>query len=138
MAELKTTQNEMSVSAFLDGIEHTKRQADTRSVCDLIARITGWKAKMWGSAIIGFGAYESNNGGRWMMVGLSPRKTSLSVYIMPGFSGFSDLMSKLGKHKTGKSCLYINKLEDVDQTVLEKLIIQSIDVMKGRYTWADE
>ena len=142
MSDLKTKQNEASVSAFLDGIEHAKRKADTIAVCDLMARITGWKAKMWGKSIIGFGAYEyryeSGRSGRWMIVGLSPRKASLTVYIMPGFAGFPDLMKKLGKYKTGRSCLYINKLEDVDQTVLEELILKSIDVMKDRYTWADE
>lgn len=142
MTELKTKQNDASVAAFLDGIEHVKRQADTRAVCGLMAQTTGWKATMWGKTIIGFGAYEyryeSGRSGRWMMVGLSPRKTSLTVYIMPGFAGFADLMKKLGKYKTGKSCLYINKLEDVDQSILEKLIVQSIDVMKDRYSWADE
>ena len=142
MTELKTKQNDASVTAFLDGIEHVKRQADTRAVCDLMTQATGWKAKMWGKTIIGFGAYEyryeSGRSGRWMMVGLSPRKTSLTVYIMPGFADFPGLMKKLGKYKTGKSCLYINKLEDVDQAILEELIIKSIDVMKDRYTWAAE
>lgn len=138
MAELKTTQNEASVAAFLDSVDHAKRQADARAVCDLIASVTGWKAKMWGKAIIGFGAYDSANGGRWMMVGLSPRKTSLSVYIMPGFSEFSGLLSKLGKYKTGKSCLYINKLEDIDLAVLEQLVVESIETMKARYSWGDQ
>jgi len=142
MAELKTQQNDASVAAFLDGIEHIKRQEDTRTVCEMMARATGWKAKMWGKTIIGFGAYdykyESGRGGRFMIVGLSPRKASLTVYIMPGFSGFPELMSKLGKYKTGRSCLYINKLEDVDQSVLEQLVVQSVDVMKGLYSWSDE
>jgi len=142
MSELKTKQNDASVTKFLHGIDHAKRQTDARAVCDLMAQLTGWKAKMWGKSIIGFGAYEycyeSGRSGRWMMVGLSPRKTSLSVYIMPGFAGFPDLMKKLGKYKTGKSCLYINKLEDVDQSVLEELIVKSIDVMKERYSWTDE
>lgn len=142
MAELKTKQNDASVDAFLDAIEHSKRQADTRAVCDLMTRTTGWKAKMWGKSIIGFGAYEyryeSGRSGRWMIVGLSPRKTSLTVYIMPGFSGFPELMSKIGKYKTGKSCLYINKLEDVDMSVLQELIAQSVEVMKDRYSWAAE
>lgn len=142
MAELKTQQNDASVETFLDGIEHKKRQADTRAVCTLMARTTGWQAKMWGKSIIGFGAYdykyESGRGGRWMIVGLSPRKTSLTVYIMPGFAGFPELMSKIGKYKIGKSCLYINKLEDVDLSILEQLIAQSVEVMKDRYSWAAE
>lgn len=142
MAELKTKQNEASVEAFLDGIEHVKRQADARVVVDMMTRITGWQAKMWGKSIIGFGAYdykyESGRSGRWMIVGLSPRKASLTVYIMPGFSGFPELMTRIGKYKTGRSCLYINKLEDVNLSVLEQLIAQSVDVMKDRYSWAAE
>lgn len=142
MTELKTKQNEAPVAAFLGGIENEKRQADARAVCDLITGAIGWKAKMWGKSIIGFGAYEyryeSGRSGRWMMVGLSPRKTSLTVYVMPGFAGFPELMSKLGKYKTGKSCLYINKLEDVDLAVLEQLVVESVEIMKDRYSWADE
>lgn len=142
MTELKTQQNDASVNAFLDSIENEKRRADAKVVCDLMSRVTGWKAKMWGKTIVGFGAYEyryeSGRSGRWMMVGLSPRKTSLTIYIMPGFSGFDDLMDALGKYKTGKSCLYVNKLEDIDQSVLEQLVVQSIDVMKDRYEWSDE
>lgn len=142
MAELKTQQNDAPVNAFLESIEHAKRQADTRDVCELMARTTGWQAKMWGKAIIGFGAYEyhyeSGRSGRSMMVGLSPRKTSLTVYIMPGFSNFPQLMSKLGKYKIGKSCLYINKLEDVGLPVLQELVAQSVEIMKGRYSWAVE
>lgn len=142
MTELKTQQSDASVNSFLESIEHEKRKADTVTVCDLIARLTGWNARMWGKSIIGFGAYEyhyeSGRSGRWMMVGVSPRKTSLTIYIMPGFSGFDDLMGKLGKYKTGKSCLYVNKLEDVDESVLEELVVKSIDVMKDRYEWAAE
>lgn len=141
MAELKTQQNEESVDAFLASVEHAKRQADARKVCDLMARLTGWQARMWGKTIIGFGAYDytydSGHSGRWMMVGLSPRKASLTIYIMPGFDPFPDLMEKLGKYKTGKSCLYVNKLEDIDIKVLETLIERSVEVMKGRYQWSD-
>ena len=140
MAELKTQQNDGSVEVFLDSIDHEKRQADARQVCEAMARLTGWQARMWGKSIIGFGAYdykyESGRSGRWMLTGLSPRKTALTVYIMPGFQPFPELMDKLGKYKTGKSCLYINKLEDVDSGVLEELIVKSIDVMKERYQWA--
>lgn len=140
MAELKTKQNSKSVEGFLGTVEKDKRRADAQIVLDMIKRITGWEPVMWGKSIIGFGAYTYDNasgrGGRWMMVGLSPRKTSLTIYIMPGFEPFGALMEKLGKYKTGKSCLYINKLEDIDQDVLEELIAQSIDVMKSRYEWA--
>lgn len=141
MADLKTKQNDESVSAFLASVDHPKRREDALEVCDLMSRLTGWQARMWGKSIIGFGAYdytyESGHSGRWMMVGLSPRKTSLTIYIMPGFKPFPDLMEKLGKYKTGKSCLYVNKLEDIDIGVLEELIKQSIDVMKERYSWSE-
>lgn len=141
MADLKTKQNDESVSAFLEALDHPKRKADALEVCGLMSRLTGWQARMWGKSIVGFGAYdytyESGHSGRWMMVGLSPRKSSLTIYIMPGFKPFPELMEKLGKYKTGKSCLYINKLEDIDVGVLEKLIAQSVDVMKERYTWSE-
>lgn len=141
MAELKTKQNDASVDAFIASIEHEKRQKDTEAVCQLMSEITGWPARMWGKSIIGFGAYEykydSGHSGRWAMVGLSPRKTSLTIYIMPGFEPFPELMEKLGKYKTGKSCLYVNKLEDIDVEVLKDLVVQSVDVMKDRYSWSD-
>lgn len=140
MAELKTQQNDASVNDFLKSISHEKRKADSKAVCDLMARVTGWQAKMWGKSIIGFGAYDytydSGHSGRWMIVGLSPRKTALTIYIMPGFKPFPELMDKLGKYKTGKSCLYVNKLEDIDTKVLEELVGQSVEVMKQRYQWS--
>lgn len=142
MAELKTQQNDASVTRFLENIENPKRKADCKTVCALMAQLTGWPAKMWGKSIIGFGAYDycydSGHSGRWMMVGLSPRKSSLTIYIMPGFSGFPDLMAKIGKYKTGRSCLYVNKLEDIDLVVLGELIEKSVDVMKDRYSWSVE
>lgn len=97
----------------------------------MMERITGEKPKMWGSSIVGFGdvhyKYESGREGDWFGVGFSPRKTSLTLYIMPGFSEYRPLMAKLGKFKTGKSCLYINKLSDVDHDVLEELIAKSYE-----------
>lgn len=141
MAEVKTKQNDASVDTFIAAIEHDKRREDTEAVCQLMSEITGWQARMWGKSIIGFGAYdytyESGHSGRWAMVGLSPRKSSLTIYIMPGFQPFPDLMAKLGKYKTGKSCLYVNKLEDVDVDVLKDLVIQSVNVMKDRYSWSE-
>ena len=140
MAEQKTQQNDSSVEDFLTKVDNKKRQADARQVCDLMARLTGWQARMWGTSIIGFGAYdytyESGHSGRWMITGLSPRKSALTVYIMPGFEPFAAQMETLGKYKTGKSCLYINKLEAVDLDVLEDLIVKSVEVMKDRYQWA--
>lgn len=137
MAELKTQENDISVDDFLAGVEHKKRREDSFVVKEILERLTGEPAKMWGSSIVGFGTYEykypSGRSGRWMMGGFSPRKAALTLYIMPGFSQYEELLLKLGKHKTGKSCLYINKLEDVDRDVLEQLITLSFDHMKEKY-----
>lgn len=103
----------------------------------MMRRATGKRARMWGSSIIGFGKYhykyESGREGDYALVALSPRKQNLVVYIMPGFDTFPALMKKLGKYKTGKSCLYLNKLDDVDHAVLEQLIGDSVKVMRKRY-----
>lgn len=138
MAELKTKENDASVDEFLASVEHTKRREDAFKIKETMERLTGCAPKMWGSSIVGFGAYDytykSGHSGRWAMTGFSPRKTALTVYIMPGFSKYDALMAKLGKYKTGKSCLYINKLEDIDQAVLEELISLSFERMKEIYT----
>ena len=101
-------------------------------------RATGKNAKMWGSSMVGYGKYhykyDSGREGDFMLTGFSPRKQNLAIYIMPGFKDFGALMKKLGKYKTGKSCLYINKLEDVDEKVLEQLITRSVKVMRERYS----
>ena len=137
MAENKTRPNKASVTAFLNGIEDKRKRADARKVAAMMRKATGCRARMWGSSIVGYGKYHykyaSGREGDWALVGFSPRKQNLAVYIMPGFSGFASLMKKLGKHKTGKSCLYINKLEDVDESVLEELIVKSVEVMRERY-----
>lgn len=137
MAALKTQENEASVDDFLAAVVHHKRREDSLIIKGIMERLTGQPAKMWGTAIIGFGAYDytypTGNSGRWMMTGFSPRKTALTLYIMPGFSKYETLMSRLGKYKTGKSCLYINKLEDVDMLVLEELITLSFQHMKENY-----
>ena len=134
MAELKTKKNDASVERFLSSVEHPKRREDGFAVLDLMKKITKEEPKMWGSSIVGFGSYHyryaSGQEGDWMLVGFSPRKASMSLYIMSGFDAYDDLLAKLGKFKTGKSCLYINKLEDVDLKVLEKLIRQSVAYMK--------
>ncbi len=100
-------------------------------------KVTGWKAKMWGPSIVGYGKYhykyDSGREGDSLITGFSPRKQALTVYIMPGFSEYGDLLTKLGKCKTSRSCLYINKLEDVDLKVLEKLIRKSVAYMKKKY-----
>jgi len=138
MAEQKTKENVASVDDFLAGIEHKKRREDGFKMKEVMERLTGQPAKMWGSAIVGFGAYDykydSGRSGRHLMTGFSPRKAALTLYIMPGFAKHAALMAKLGKHKTGKSCLYINKLEDVDAVVLEELIMLGFEYMREKYT----
>jgi hypothetical protein len=135
MAELKTTKNDTSVEEFLNEIESTQKREDALIIVKLMEEITGAKPKMWGSSIIGFGEYTyqyaSGRTGDWMLVGFSPRKQNLTLYIMPGFEHYDALLAKLGKHKTGKACLYINKLADVDLAVLRELVALSVDHMKA-------
>jgi len=137
MAENKTRQTKASVTAFLNAIDNKSKRADAKKVAAMMRKATGKRAKLWGSSIVGFGTYrykyESGREGEWALVGFSPRKQNLVVYIMPGFKEFPALMKKLGKYKTGKSCLYLNKLDDVDEDVLQKLIEQSVRVMRKRY-----
>ena len=129
----KTQKHDGSVEAFLHSVEHKKRREDSFKVLDLMKDVTGEEPSMWGTSIIGFGhytyKYASGKKGEWFHSGFSPRKQSLTLYIMAGFSDYDDLLSKLGKYKTGKSCLYINKLEDVDLDVLRQLVKASADHM---------
>ena len=137
MVELKTRETDAGVDAFLDGVANDKRRQDARVVLDMMARITGWPPKMWGDSIVGFGSYRyryaSGHGGVSFITGFSPRKQALTVYIMQGFSRYDALMSRLGKYKIGKSCLYVNKLEDIDLAVLEELIRLSVAFMQEKY-----
>ena len=137
MAENKTRPTQARVSDFLQTVDNPKRRADAKKVLAMMRRATGKRATMWGSSMIGFGKYqykyESGREGEFMLTGLSPRKQNLVVYIMPGFEPFAAQMKKLGKYKTGRSCLYINKLEDVDEKVLEKLVTDSVKLMRKRY-----
>ena len=140
MAELKTQKNDGDVEAFIDGIENEKRRADCRAVVEMMAEVTGEPPAMWGDSIIGFGSYHykypTGREGDWMATGVSPRKQSLTVYVMTGFARHAALMEKLGRYTTGKSCLYIKKLEDVDTGVLRELVRDSFErVSKGQYGW---
>ena len=135
MAEPKTKVNDASVKDFIDSVADEVKRKDSHELVKMFTRITGEPAKMWGSSIVGFGQYHykserSRQEGEWMLTGFSPRKQNLTLYIMPGFNDLSDLLKDLGKHKTSKSCLYINKLSDVDRSVLEKLIQKSFQSMK--------
>lgn len=137
MSELKTRQNNASVADFLGAIENREQRADAKKIAAMMRAATGARAKMWGTSIVGFGSYHykyaSGREGDHLLVGFSPRKTSLTVYIMPGFRKFQNLMAKIGKNKTGKSCLYIKKLADVDEKVLKKLIGDSVKLMRKKY-----
>jgi hypothetical protein len=137
MAELKTKPTSASVTAFLKAIDNPARADDARTIKALMERLTGEKPKMWGPSIVGFGnyhyKYDSGHEGDFFITGFSPRKKALTLYIMPGFGRYDGLMARLGKYKTGKSCLYINKLSDVDMAVLEELIASSYAWMRENY-----
>ncbi|MFQ5550608.1 MAG: DUF1801 domain-containing protein [Gemmatimonadales bacterium] len=126
MAELKTKPTAASVTAFLNGIEDVQRKKDCKTVQRIMKRATGKRAKMWGDSIVGFGSYhykyESGREGDWFLTGFSPRKQALTLYIMAGFKRYEALMRKLGKYKTGGSCLYVKHLDDIDLDVLEDLV----------------
>ncbi len=137
MAGNKTVETGASVTAFLNGVDDPKRRADCKKVAAMMRTATGARAKMWGTSIVGFGRYRyryaSGREGEFMLTGFSPRKRDLTLYIMPGFSGYPTLMKKLGKYKTGKSCLYIRRLDDVDEAVLQQLIDASVRHMREKY-----
>ena len=122
----KTKPNDADVKAFLEASEPERRRLDGLALLDIFDRATAWQPKMWGSSIIGYGTYDytykTGNSGTWMATGFSPRKSALSIYIMPGYQNYSDILGRLGKHKIGKSCLYVNKLADIDEAVLIELI----------------
>jgi hypothetical protein len=137
MAEPKTKKNDASVENFLNSVANQTRREDGLSLLGLMRDVTGEEAKMWGSSIVGFGSYhyvyQSGREGDWMLTGFSPRKQNLAIYIMAGFSDYGPLLEKLGKHKTGKSCLYVNKLADVDINVLRELVRRGVRSMRKKY-----
>ncbi len=138
MAELKTKPTGQSVEAFLQEVSDEQKRQDCFIVLELMRRITGEEPKMWGSSMVGFGRYHykysSGQEGDYFLTGFSPRKQNLTLYIMAGFEQYEPLLQKLGKHTTGKSCLYIKRLKDVDLPTLEELIRQSIHSMKQTWT----
>jgi hypothetical protein len=137
VAELKTRPTRASVTAFMAAIEDRQMRVDAKKVAAMMRRATGKRATMWGPGIVGYGRYHyryaSGREGEFMITGFAPRKQALTVYIMPGFGRFDKLMSKLGKYKTGKSCLYIRRLADIDEAVLERLIRESVEYMHKQY-----
>ncbi len=128
MAELKTKQTDASVSAFIEKIPDARRRKECERVLEMMRRVTGEAPKMWGASMVGFGRYrykyESGREGEYFVTGFSPRKQALTLYLMSGFD--DPLMEELGTYTTGKSCLYLKSLDDVDQGVLEKLIARSV------------
>lgn len=137
MAEPKTKPTKESVDNFVRKVTDAEKRADTQALIALMKDATKAEPVLWGSSIIGFGSYtyqyESGRTGDWPIIGLSPRKQNLTVYIMPGFEEFGPLLKKLGPHKTGKSCLYIKRLADIDQATLKKLVVSSIAKMKKKH-----
>jgi hypothetical protein len=135
MAELKTKATTASVADFIDAVGDEERRKDCRTVAKIMQKATGAKPKMWGPSIIGFGdhryKYETGRELDWFLAGFSPRKRDLTLYIMPGFDRYPDLMASLGRHSTGKSCLYVKRLADIDTKVLEKLVTESVKHMKA-------
>jgi len=131
MAELKTKVNEGDVDAYLQDVEPESKRADCYAILELMQEVMGEKPKMWGDSIVGFGSYhykgKSGREGDWFLTGFAPRKQALTLYIMAGFDKYEDLMADLGKFTTGKGCLYIKKLEDVDEAKLRKLVKLSAD-----------
>lgn len=140
MAENKTQITDVDPTAFVAAVEHPIRRADAAVLLELMARVTGCPARMWGPSIVGFGRYryryESGREGESMLTGFSPRKASLVVYGIPGHDDVGDDLARLGKHKVGKGCLYITRLADVDLSVLEKIVADSVARMRRDHeTW---
>ena len=140
MGELKTLENDGSVTDFIDAVPEDAKRQDSYKLLDMYKRVTGEQPRMWGVSMIGFGKYHykserSTQEGDWPLAAFSPRKQNLTLYFMSGFDEFlADPLSRLGKHKTSKSCLYINKLADVDVAVLEETVRQGFKEAKQKLT----
>ncbi len=137
MADNKTQPTKLSVAAFIDGLTDQTRKADAKALVKLMQGATGEKPTMWGPSIIGFGSrhykYDSGREGDTPVVGFSPRKAASVLYGVTGFGGSEALLAKLGKHTTGKGCLYVKKLADVDRKVLEEMVAQSVAASRARH-----
>ncbi|WP_243297095.1 DUF1801 domain-containing protein [Bacillus litorisediminis] len=137
MYELKTKENDRSVIEFIETVENPKKREDAYRLLDIFTETSGYPAKMWGTNIIGFGSYHykyaTGHEGDAPLVGYSPRKSNFSLYFAPGDTKREELLQKFGKHKSGKGCVYINKIADIDVEVLKELIDQSITFLKETY-----
>lgn len=137
MAPLKTQPRVADVLAFIDAIEHPRKRADAHAVVTMMRDITGEEPVLWGDRLIGFGSFHcrrnSGSQGSWPLTAFAPGKQRMTIHIMPGFSDYQPLLARLGKFRTGRSCLYINKLSDVDDSTLRELIAQSVADLRERY-----
>ena len=142
MATNKIQPTDVDPAAYIASVEHPVRRSDAETLLDMMTRVTGYPAKMWGPSIIGFGRYhyryDSGREGDFLLTGFSPRKANLVVYILPGYDDITEQLARLGKHRVGKSCLYINKLADVDLAVLEEIVTDAVQRMRGGYETFDE
>ncbi len=136
MAELKTKKNDKDVRAFLEAVEHKKRKEDSLKLFEMMNEAIGTSPNMWGDSIVGYGSYhyksKSGQEGDWFVTGFSPRKQSMTVYVLPGLDTFEAELAKLGKHKVGKGCIYINKLEDVNTDILMDIVKKAFLNMEGK------
>jgi hypothetical protein len=139
MAELKTKKTDDSVQVFLDNLADEKKRRDSYAILELMREVTGAEPKMWGESIIGFGDYHykyaSGREGDWFLVGFSPRKQNLTLYMGCDIEPFSQLMNDMGKFKTGKGCLYIKRIDDIHLPTLKELIRQSFDTLREETKW---
>ena len=137
MSDLKIKPTDFSVEDFLNSVDDEEKRADCFAILKLMKKVTGDQPRMWGPGMVGFGSYhykyDSGREGDWFHTGFAPRKKEVTVYIMPGFSRYDDLMLKLGKYRTGKACLYLKRLEDIDVDVLSELVEQSVAHMRSIY-----
>ena len=132
MAEAKSRPTGASVDDFIAGVDHAGRREDALLLRDLLAEVSGAPAVLWGTSIVGFGSYRGPTGD-WPIIGFSPRKANMVVYIMTGFDDQADLLARLGKHRTGGSCLYLGRLKDIDVGVLRDIATHSVAEMRRRY-----
>jgi hypothetical protein len=135
--EQKTKETDHSVIEFIESVDHPKKREDAYKLIDIFTETTGFEAKMWGPSMIGFGSYHykyaTGHEGDAPLVGFSPRKAKISLYFAPGETKRGELLEKFGKHTTGKACVYINKVADIDRDVLKELITASVQFLQETY-----
>lgn len=138
MSDNKTVATDQDPKAFIHSVDHPTRRGDALVLLDLFAEVTGYQPTMWGPSIIGYGRYHyryaTGREGDFLATGFSPRKANLSIYIMPGYQDYSEILARLGKHKTGASCLYVNKLADIDLDVLREVIRAGLNYLDQIWT----